>query len=70
MMKKTVSVRADASEYELASEKLQEILNQTMGAAVDAGTGATIRVVSESTVARSQELSERNRDIQRHCVGL
>lgn len=69
-MKKTVSVRADASEYELASEKLQEILNQTMGAAVDAGTGATIRVVSESTVARSQELSERNRDIQRHCVGL
>ena len=70
MMKKTVSVRADASEYELASEKLQEILNQTMGAAVEAGTGATIRVVSESTVARSQELSERNRDIQRHCVGL
>ena len=69
-MKKTVSVRADASEYERASEKLQEILNQTMGAAVDAGTGATIRVVSESTVARSQELSERNRDIQRHCVGL
>jgi hypothetical protein len=49
---------SDVSAYEPAGENLQEILAQTMAAAVESGMGTTIRVVSESTAAQLQELSK------------
>jgi hypothetical protein len=48
---------SDVSEFVPASEKLQEILSQTMAAAVESGMGATIRVVSESAAMELQEIS-------------